>query len=337
MSSTISPAREVSPPSTLTTVSSQEPAPEGDSQTEVFQLALPLDITSNVRQGSPTPNPPSLNVHLFALLSRQGTVIPCDPIYDLPAPDLTPRFTLRLDEPSDEETPPGLVPDAAYDFSAPIQPTIKQPTSPSPRIYFGDSAITFVPPFCYDFLERDPNVKAVPRNYRAWMRSGRPKLDVEGLERAEAKHDFLAMGLPFPPDTESEESGNEKEKEKKRKRKRRLAARALMVPIERPRRMVRKTGGANTPTNPFIPAMGRIDKNSEDDIPRSGAPVLIIDESKDRMVSKAAEKSDCSERRSSSTLLDMDIEETTPKKRFNSGQYCHLFPCQRSQMTSPRQ
>ena len=327
MACTISPARPDSiPPSLTTTLSHKSPAVD-DSQVGAFEEPPPHDVTSNIRHGSPSPEPHFYRERQSALLSStRQPAIPFDAIYDLPAPDLTPRFVFKADEPSDDETPHASTPNGEYELSPHPQPPGNPQRGSSPRIYFGDSAITFVPPFCYDFLERDPSVKSVPRNYRAWTRTGRPKLDVEGLERAEAKRDFLAMGLSYPRDSESEESGDEKEKERRRKRKKKMAARGLMVPIERPRRMVKRIAGLYTaPRQPLSMKSVPRRRPKEEKHP-SGESVPIVDDPMDGMASKSMENSDSSERRSSSTLLDTDaVDSKSKKRRSNSGRYCVLL------------
>lgn len=331
MSAIPAPARAPSIPPTFTPDVLHPLPPVATPQQIVASDSHPLDdVASNFRRGSCSPSPPSPCTHRHALNPPTLGTIPHDSTYDLPAPDLTPRFVFKSDEPSDDETPHTLAPSGVYDLYSHRQPAAGVPSSSSPRIYFGDSAITFVPPFSYDFLERDPSVKAVPRNYRAWMRAGRPRLDVEGLERAEAKRDFVAMGIPFPQDSESEESGDEKEKERRRKRKKKLAARGLMIPIERPRRVLKKATGADTPTRSLthptkcVPA-----KRPRQVKPHPEVAVPILDDPMNGMVSKAAEHhSDSSERRSSSTLLDTDaIEPKSKKKRPNSSQssFTHVF------------
>lgn len=126
---------------------------------------------------------------------------------------------------------------------------------PPPRIYFHESRLTYVPPFCSDVLPRDPDVKGVPRNYRSWTRAGRPRLEVDGATRNEAKNDFSRIGLIWRGsgngDTESDSDlsdGKGDDKDKKRRKKKKLATRRNAiptVPIERPKRMVRRIAEAD--------------------------------------------------------------------------------------------
>ena len=230
------------------------------------QEPLLVLTTSNIRERSPSTIPSPQYERHIPFLSHPRRSLPEDPIYSLPPPDRAARFVFKSEE--------GTADDSASFPGSDVQDEAPQRLSTPgydasilpPRIYFVDCPIGFVPPFCYDHLERDPLVKGVPRNYRAWGRTGRPKLEVEGLERVDAKSDFLAMGLTYPHDSASEGEGDEKEKEKKRKRKKKLTAKAQMVPIERPRRNVRKIVEALPQPSP-PPARSTVKKPAQDPSP----------------------------------------------------------------------
>ncbi|KAF8583194.1 hypothetical protein K439DRAFT_75745 [Ramaria rubella] len=329
MSSIIPASHDLSIPPAYTQVLPQASIIMADSHPETSsEEPSSLDVTSNIRQGLPCPDPPTLHHHSNSLLSQIRTAIPADSIYSLPAPDLAPRFVLKADEPQIDETMLIQEPGGAYDIPVYPQTPSYDPSCSPPRIYFADSAITFVPPLCYDYLERDPDVKGVPRNYRAWMRTGRPRLELDGVERAEAKSDFASMGLVFPRDGESEADGDENENEKKRKRKKKQAAKALMVPIERPRRMVKKPGDTGLLTPQSLPPIAAADKDFKEVISQPEIiAVQIVKEAQKGLVLDVAEKSDGSERRSTSTLLESDSAEIPGKrKRRENGQYYIFNP-----------
>ncbi|KIJ41169.1 hypothetical protein M422DRAFT_780345, partial [Sphaerobolus stellatus SS14] len=222
----------------------QLPMPSPTPTVDPPKEPLLVLTTSNARDRPSSPDSsPEVERHV-PFFSRPHRSLPEDPIYTLPPPDRAPRFVFRSEEPTADDGSSFRGSDIQEDVPQRLSTPIYEPSTLPPRIYFVECPITFVQPFSYDHLERDPLVKGVPRNYRAWGRTGRPKLEVEGLERANAKGDFLAMGLTYPHDSASEGEGDEKEKEKKRKRKKKLTAKAQMIPIERPRRNVRKIGEA---------------------------------------------------------------------------------------------
>lgn len=294
--------RELSVPSAFSTPLQEESATLDDAEMHPFKEHPPPEVTSNMRQCSPSDSP-YRHTQTIPYPLCVGSTIADDTAFGLPPPDLAPRFVFKSDMPSVEETTPS---DDTLD-SVPLSQTLTYaPSSPSPRIYFARSAITFVPPFSYDFLERDPNAKGVPRNYRAWIRAGRPKLDVDGLERAEAKSDFLAMGLSFPQDSDSEYGGEGGYHESKKRKRRKKAERTQMVPTERPRRTARKTVEAEPPGLKPHPNRRVVEKKLKE-VKSKPVPLQLPDAAKKGAVSKLIETSDGSERRSSSTLLDADV------------------------------
>lgn len=175
------------------------------------------------------------------------TTAPQPDPYALPPPDTYPRFvfkTQNVDYTNEDTTDTESISDVGHHWHL-----------PPPRIYFPESLITYVPPYCSDMLARDPDVKGIPRNYRSWTRAGRPRLEVDGATRNDAKSDFNSIGLVWrgsgngDGDSESDISdGKGDDKDKRRRKKKKLGARksaAPAVPIERPKRMVRRIAEAD--------------------------------------------------------------------------------------------
>ena len=129
---------------------------------------------------------------------------------------------------------------------------------------------------------------------------------MDGLERAEAKSDFLAMGLSFPQDSDSEYGGEGGYHESKKRKRRKKAERTQMVPTERPRRTARKTVEAEPPGLKPHPNRRVVEKKLKE-VKSKPVPLQLPDAAKKGAVSKLIETSDGSERRSSSTLLDADV------------------------------
>ncbi|KAF8487670.1 hypothetical protein JB92DRAFT_1485195 [Gautieria morchelliformis] len=83
----------------------------------------------------------------------------------------------------------------------------------------------------------------------------------------------------------------------------------------RPRRMVRKIAGVESLAKQLVPTPLALDNNSEEEKHQSGSAPPTRAEIKDGGVLKVTEKSDSSERRSSSTLLDTDAVENKNKNK----------------------